>query len=426
MRTKRRTRRAATPLLLLIGLVAMSPRSARAVLCTVDNVPAATLLLPYFEVDLSTAATRSTLMSITNASAQATLAHVVLWTDWAVPTLAFDVYLTGYDVQTMNLRDVLEGNLPVTADRARDPDDAISPEGPLSQDSTFPGCAGLLPPPPLSTIDLATLQRAHQGLSQAVPGGLCSGQFFGDGLLRGYVTVDAVTRCSQLFPGAPGYFGPGGVAGYANVLVGDFFYLGSQGPSAAGFNLVRIEADPVRFGPGSRTFYSSLVRGSGADGREPLPAVWATRYFNGGAFVGETDVIVWREDPAPGQYVACGSSPPSTFPMGQAAIVALDEQEHAVTIPAACNPNPCQPPPPAGEAFPFPLAANHLRIGADHPNFTLPFAAGWLLLNLDRSPDQLDSQAWVGVVLGSDGGFQLGFDGTPLLGGCAVHPPKPF
>ena len=47
--------------------------------------------------------------SINNASATAVLAHVTVWSDWSVPVLDFDVYLTGYDVQTINLREVLLG-----------------------------------------------------------------------------------------------------------------------------------------------------------------------------------------------------------------------------------------------------------------------------------------------------------------------------
>src|SRR4051812_36865105 len=80
--------------------------------CAVDAVPAATLLLPYFEVDLTKPGGRTTPLAVNNASDRATLAHVVLWTDLGVPTLAFDVYLTGYDVQTINLRDLFTGSLP--------------------------------------------------------------------------------------------------------------------------------------------------------------------------------------------------------------------------------------------------------------------------------------------------------------------------
>src|SRR3984893_11549592 len=104
--------------------------------CRLGNQPAATLLVPYFEVDLSNPAGRTTLLSVNNAAPRPTLARMVLWTDWGVPTLAFDIYLTGYDVQTFNLRDVFNGNLPQTGP-------GISPTGPLSEPGTsFPGCSG--------------------------------------------------------------------------------------------------------------------------------------------------------------------------------------------------------------------------------------------------------------------------------------------
>src|SRR5947209_2426269 len=71
------------------------PTGAGAVLCTVDAVPAATLLLPYFEVDLDDPDGLTTLFSINNASGSEALAHVVIWSDLSVPVLDFDVDLTG-------------------------------------------------------------------------------------------------------------------------------------------------------------------------------------------------------------------------------------------------------------------------------------------------------------------------------------------
>src|SRR4051794_17458917 len=182
--------------------------------CALDVVPAATLLLPYFEVDLTKPDGRTTLISINNASDRATLAHVVLWTDLGVPTLAFDVYLTGYDVQTINLRDLFTGSLPATADAPRDPGDKVSPRGILSEDVGIPGCEGLLPPAPVSPALADHLVRAHQGLASPLLGGKCAAQFLGDSIERGYVTVDVARRCSPLTPADPGYFGPDGVAGH--------------------------------------------------------------------------------------------------------------------------------------------------------------------------------------------------------------------
>src|SRR5690349_18635666 len=96
--------------LALLGLLALGGQ-AIAEICTVDDVPAATVLLPYFEVDLDDPNGITTLFSINNASATAVLAHVVVWSDLSVPVLDFNVYLTGYDVQSINLRDILVGGI---------------------------------------------------------------------------------------------------------------------------------------------------------------------------------------------------------------------------------------------------------------------------------------------------------------------------
>src|SRR6476659_2952750 len=129
-------RRILAAALLLLPLVALP---AAAEICTIDDVPAATLLLPYFEVDLNSQNGVQTLFSINNASASAAVAHVTVWTDWSIPTLDFDVYLTGCDVQTINVRDLFNGFVPITADAGADPGDHISHKGPLSQDINFPG-----------------------------------------------------------------------------------------------------------------------------------------------------------------------------------------------------------------------------------------------------------------------------------------------
>src|SRR3954468_21523903 len=137
--------------LALAGLLGMGGQ-AFAVIGTIDNVPAATLLLPYFEVAAAgPTAGVNTLFSINNASATAILTHVTVWSDQSIPVLDFDVYLTGYDIQTVNLFDVLiNGNLPRTASVGQDPSGAavgagISPKGPISQDINFTSCSGILP-----------------------------------------------------------------------------------------------------------------------------------------------------------------------------------------------------------------------------------------------------------------------------------------
>ncbi|MEM9593644.1 MAG: hypothetical protein AAGD06_05250, partial [Acidobacteriota bacterium] len=85
-------------LAVVLGIGATAPPPAAASACTLDNVPAATLLLPYFEVDLDSLSGTTTVFSIHNAWPEATVAHIIFWTDWGAPTINFDVFLTGYDV----------------------------------------------------------------------------------------------------------------------------------------------------------------------------------------------------------------------------------------------------------------------------------------------------------------------------------------
>src|SRR5688572_18776737 len=275
--------------LALVSLLALGGQAV-AEIGTIDDVPAATLLLPYFEVDLNSTNGITTLFSINNASAAAALAHVTVWTDLSVPVLDFDVYLTGYDVQTINMRDILNGILPRTADFDSDPDAdgagaaGISNNGPDTgtvlgnpQDVAFPAipagtgpCGG-----PYGTLSNAFvtghLQPALTGGDSTISD--CVGVNYGDNIARGYVTVDTVTVCNLDFPSSPGYFT--GVADFRNILWGDYFYVDPTGNFAQGETLVHIEAcipgngfrgegpgngaGYCPFGFGDFTFYSRWV-----------------------------------------------------------------------------------------------------------------------------------------------------------------------
>jgi hypothetical protein len=397
-----------------LGILGISPLAATT--CTLDVVPSATLLLPYFEVDLASPSGKTTLISINNAGDRAALAHVVVWTDLGVPTLAFDVYLTGYDVQTLNLRDLFAGNLPATADEPRDPADGISPKGERSQDVAFPGCAGLLPPAPPTAPIVDGLRRAHQGFSSLLAGGQCAGRLFGDGIARGYVTVDVARRCSPLTPADPGYFGSDGVAGDDNVLWGDFMYVDPAADYAQGENLVRIESDPARF-QGRETFYGRYVGFQGADGREPLPTTWGARFLNGGAFTSGTELIVWRDSRQRTVPFQCGGGP-SWYPIRWElpTTVFFDEQEN-VEIPTCSFECPPQP-------SPFPAEAN--RVAVNSPALPIPFTFGWLYLDLKTTfGPALLSQAWVGVISSAQGRFSVGHDADQLDSGCAPRTSNP-
>lgn len=406
---------------LLGAILGAGTPPAAAKTCAADAVPAATLLLPYFEVDLGNASGRTTLFSVNNAAGRGILSHVVLWTDLGVPTLSFDLYLTGYDVQTVNLRDVFAGRLPRTATANLDPGDAISPRGELSEDLSYPGCAGLLPPPAPSEAVVDHLRRAHQGLPSPLLDGKCAAQPLHDGFARGYVTVDVVTRCSTLTPADAGYFGPEGVAVHDNVLWGDFYLVDPAGNFAQGENLVRIESDPARFA-GKPTFYSRYVNGAGADGREPLPTVWAARYVNGGSFTGGTDFIYWRDTSPRGEPFLC-AQPPAWYPIGREddRIWVFDEEENIDAPVCFPVPVPCQ------LTSPFPAETGRVAVGG--PALPVPFNFGWWFLDMKTTagavPGFASSQGWVGTIHDAQGLFSVGLEADPLDDGCAPRTSNP-
>jgi hypothetical protein len=438
-------------LALLAALALAVPASAE--ICTIDDVPAATLLLPYFEVSLDAPVGwgKHTLFSINNASNVAAVAHVTLWTDQSIPTLDFDVYLTGYDVQTINLYDIFAfGNLPRTADDGADTLDTISPQGALSQDINFPGssgpCVAAYTNPVLDSTRLVNLRAAHTGKNAPAYGG-CLGANYGDNVARGYVTVDSVTQCNLLFPSSATYFS-GGIAATRNILWGDYFYVTEMMNLPEGETLVHVEscvggstlpqyigyvgngAGNCPFAPGEYTFYGRYAAVAGQDQREPLSTTFATRYINGGLFDGGTDLVVWRDSKtiptgANGPHSCAGN--PSWFPLNQSDVVAFDEQENPTDL---CFTGDVVSPPLGGAETCFPLETQRVSlsggnlIGSD-PTPPTPF--GWMYLNLNTTvagitypaADPAIAQAWVTTLMDAEGRFGVGFDAIQLDSACA-------
>jgi hypothetical protein len=454
---------------------------AVAEICTIDDVPAATLLLPYFEVDLSSDQGITTLFSINNASAAAALAHVTVWTDQSIPTLDFDVYLTGYDVQTINVRDIFNGILPVTGDRGADTLDGLdddSPSPPLGNTQAanvnpfigpftpgvptefdFPGstgpCVAPYTNPVLDNFRVTNLRLAHTGQNAPAYGG-CLAADYGDNIVRGYITVDSVTQCNLLFPSSAGYFSTG-IADTRNILWGDYFYVEPSENFAQGETLVHVEScntppanpaitDPyvgfVGNGAGNcpftivdYTFYGRYAPVAGKDQREPLATTFASRFINGGVFDGGTDLIVWRDSKTiptgvNGPYVCGSTTRPAWFPLNQADVVAFDEQENPEDL---CFAGDIVSPPLGGAQTCFPLEAQRVSlaggniIGAD-PNPTADF--GWIYLNLNHTlaaaagtdPFPGVAQAWVTTVMRAEGRFSVGMDAIQLDNACYTVP----
>jgi hypothetical protein len=402
-----------------LGLLAAGG-TASAVTCGIVDSPAATLLLPYFEVDLSNLNGVTTLFSVNNASPNAVLAHVAVWSDLSVPVLDFNIYLTGYDVQSLNMRDIVAGQLPQTASAGQDPNDTISPKGQLSEDINFANCQGQLPIAPLPASFVSHLRASLTGQFSNILGG-CAGLAYGDNIARGYVTVDTVNNCTLRFPGDAGYFAPGGTgdATDQNALLGDYFYMNSATNRADANTLVHIHADPNDpqvTSDGQYTFYGRYVNWTAIDNREPLATNFFARSLNGGPFSGGTNMITWRDPKVRQGAFKCGTAP-AWYPLGQAKIMIFDEQEH-VSIPQTV---PVSPQPPQSGIIPFPAGAQSTLVGG--AAFPVPYNFGWIFydLNSQVTPagsvppnDPQAQQAWMTVVMSSLGRYSVGFPAFQL------------
>jgi hypothetical protein len=404
---------------------------ASAGVCHPEAVPAATLLLPYFEVNLDDPNGLTTLFSINNAAAPAVLTNVTIWSDLAVPVGRFNVYLTGYDVQTINLRDILiYGNLPQTASLGQDPNDTISPKGSFSQDINFPSCQGVLPPPPVPGFLVDHAQKALTGRPSPVLQGLCAGQLLGDNIARGYITVDTVRDCAARFPTDFGYFRSEVAAPDAtdqNVLWGNWYIVNAAQGYAQGSNMVAVEADgsnPATSTPGNYTFYGSYVGWSAVDHREPLATTFAAQFADGGAFDAGTSYLVWRDPKVAQAPFACparANAQPLWYPLGQEGVVIFDEQETPVI------PQPCLLCPPSLPFTPFPAATQRTTIGG--PQFPVPFTFGWNFLDLNVTTagnpnppaDPHAAQAWVVATQSSHAHFAVALDAYRLDSACSAN-----
>jgi len=428
--------------LAVAGLM-MLGSSAIADLCTIEATPAATLLLPYFEVNIDDPSGIDTFFSINNASAAAALTHVIVWTDLSVEALDFNVYLTGYDVQTVGLGLIIrDGILPRTAAV-----NTVSPRGPYSgPHGSYSACAGILPytNPALDEDFLNHLQSILTGGPSSIYNGRCGGLDYGDGIARGYVTVDLVNNCTLLRPCEEGYFwtaaGPStGVGEYDNILWGDWYMIDYANNFAQGDTLVHVEAvdpaDVVGQAFLNGTFWGRCVAGGAPfppigdiwyDNREPLGTTFASRFYQNAAFDGGTDLLVWRDSiiqyaVADGYYdqaaegFQCYIGTPFWYPLPQRQTVVFDEQENPETV---CTISPC----PEADIL-FPAEAQRVSI----PDLDVVPESGWIYMNLNLPgvcPFGGDctylGQNWVTAVHSAAGRFSAGLSAIQLDNMCDV------
>lgn len=405
--------------------------------CDISVAPAATLLLPYFQVDISSPEPKAhtTLFTVTNVSPYPQIAHVVLWTDWSYPVLDFNLWLTGYDVQSINLHDVLSRGViaPIVGDIAgtsfQNGPSIISPVGgnPSAMNASPYGDASnpnhdhsgsnldvsiacMNQPGFIADALLADVKgMLTTGNHGSVLGAGCSGKVGAPHALAiGYVTIDVVNTCTTSFPGptASGETYSSQHLLFDNVLIGDYQDVSPDGNYAGGNTLVHIravpEGGPAHSFPGTNlpyTFYDRFNLGgnepatgvpytSGTnrliDRRQPLPATFAASWIEGGSTGFQTNYKIWREGLS-GPSSGCGTSSTDLTTVSVNSqlvlteLVRFDEHENANTWYFACQ-------------ILCPPVYNTLQAVASRSTMNTVFPAstgsgdvkGWMYFNLDH------------------------------------------
>jgi hypothetical protein len=400
--------------------------------CDIGVTPAATLLLPYFEVDIASPRERAltTLFSITNVTGFPQIARVTLWTDWAYPVLAFNVFLTGYDVQSINLYDVLvDGRIARTSNE--------SPRGGFSVHDGI-GNVNFLPTAPEncspSRMPSALPPAVLDDLRYALAVGTisqCGTARIGNAHTNaiGYATIDLVADCTSTMPSDPRYHASELL--YENVLIGDSQVIDPNpvtGNQAAADPLVHIRAVPEGGKAGSLagtnlpyTFYDRYTPAAhrGVDRRQPLPSAFAARYIQGGPTGFITYFKIWREGTT-GADAAC-----SAYVRNSRILVSdpvrFDERENATTMfpPLICTCTYALPTTPSAISIPSPSSSL--------PPLSSGDVGGWMYFNLhDSSPDRARaSQNWVSVEMKAEGRYSVAMPAAYLGNGCSPPAPAP-
>lgn len=416
--------------------------------CDIGTAPAATLLLPYFEVDFKSAQTtaKTTLFTITNVSAVPQIAHVVVWTDWSFPALDFNIFLTGFDVQAINLYDIFARGVIAppsgTSSSTTVPTNPTAGSTPLANTAnpninSLAGCTNLPGPiPPALLTDLQLIFTTGVGTGVGIG---CTTRVGGTHANAvGYITVDVNANCNTSLPNVATYFTTNIL--FDNVLVGDFQDINpnpATGNFAGGNPMVHIraipEGGPVGSAPGTNlpyTFYDRYtvtLADRRIDRRQPLPATFAARFISGGTGAFNTNYKIWREGTTIGGCTtgATGAINNSSLPFTE--FVKFDEHENANIAGGGIVISPAPP----GQGLPE--TSSNSVAGSTFP--LLPSAAGdvagWTFLNLDTrlmtrtAPAALVGQArasqnWVVVSMSAEGRFQVDFDAAWLGNGCSA------
>jgi hypothetical protein len=309
--------------LIALALLAVAG-TGYAVTCAYDNVPGATLLVPYFRVagtiDASgyvTNTTTDTKVSFVNVSTPGLVAHVTVWNKYSKAVLDFNVPMTGKDVVSFSMADVLNGHLNVnpltqitpTSDvcginlstnvyapkigwgqttyiRFSNPSSVTGGTDHLQSISKYatPDAFAAFRGKVMDSLDESGDIKSFQSSTGAnildTTNPACGlGSSNGSvstlsGAFTGYVTVDVVNYCTNFFPDQAQFYTQDAIATYGwgstytpNVLIGDVFYVDPTANSGniSGDPAVALEFDSrlgwggIGFTTFPQTFYGRFI-----------------------------------------------------------------------------------------------------------------------------------------------------------------------
>jgi len=437
--------------------------------CDIGTYPAATLLLPYFEVETANRGV-DTFFTVTNVSRNPQIAHVTIWTDWSFPVLTFNLFLTGYDVQSISLFDIVVNGIiaPTNASLTAGGTSSDVTPGSLSNANSsaanpqidITNCGdhllpGLLTAPVRAAIQSALVNGIYNAAAFSTG---CGASQVGSSAAThrtattavGYLTIDVTSKCTPTLPIDPSYFVNEIL--FDNVLTGDFSILDKTAGSnyAGGSPLVHIRAvpeggvagaTPARGKPVTNlpyTFYGRFINGQSInniavmphlDRRQPLSSTFAARFIQGGPIAFNTDLLIWREGVA-GPVTCANASSNSALEVPE--IVRFDEHENPMIF------NNVFLPLPLPTTIVTPATSRSSTSSSIFPVMNSPAGdtGGWIYLNLDSGKSEQTintavhpaftkrpSQNWVVISMtggGSNAGlFGTAFDAMALGNGCS-------
>ncbi|HEV7922575.1 MAG TPA: hypothetical protein VGR02_17465 [Thermoanaerobaculia bacterium] len=424
-------RKALLLLLLATPLLAAVPPAAKVnavtennASCDIGQYPAATLLLPHFEVDINSQATKAlnTIFTVINTSRTPQMARVTLWTDLGYPGTWFNMFLSGYDAQTISLYEILaRGRYPLTSVNTASGSASIQNlQNPyFVQDEMCNTSGGMAGPMMLQRLQKIFTTGERDEANCRV------GTSHKNAV--GYVTIDVINSCAITSPLDPSYWTE--TLLFDNVLTGEYERINPEstlGNYAGGNPLVHIRAVPEGGAAGSDpgtalpyTFYDRYTPAGARkfDRRQPLPSTFSARFIEGGRTGFQTNYVMWRETLTAGTKSECDYALNAKMPVARAQIVRFDEHENALAL--------------AADAF-APASSSVPTTSSMLPPMASADNGGWLWISLDNGASKRElnpystrrpSQNWMIVQMYSEGRYGVDFDASWLANGCTATPP---